>query len=50
MLYSSSFDKIYIGFTNHLRRRFLFHNQLEKSGWTGRVVYRVYSFPADKIY
>jgi putative endonuclease len=32
----SSFDKIYIGFTNNLSRRFLFHNQLEKKGWTRR--------------
>jgi len=36
VLYSASFDKIYIGFTNDLRRRFLFHNQLEKTGWTSR--------------
>ncbi|HET7001078.1 MAG TPA: GIY-YIG nuclease family protein [Puia sp.] len=36
VLYSASFDKIYIGFTNDLKRRFLFHNQLEKKGWTSR--------------
>jgi len=36
VLYSVSFDKIYVGFTNDVNRRFLYHNKLEKRGWTGR--------------
>ena len=34
VLYSGSFDKIYIGFTSNLEQRFLSHNKLGKKGWT----------------
>jgi putative endonuclease len=34
VLYSKSFEKIYIGFTNNLSQRFLSHNELAKKGWT----------------
>lgn len=34
VLYSESFDKIYIGFTNNLENRFKSHNELGKKGWT----------------
>ena len=34
VLYSESFDKIYIGFTSNLEQRFLSHNKLGKKGWT----------------
>jgi putative endonuclease len=37
-LYSSQFDKIYIGFTSNLEQRLLSHNQLSKKGYT--VKYR----------
>jgi putative endonuclease len=36
VLYSISFDKIYIGFTSDLKSRFLSHNELDKNGWTSR--------------
>ncbi|MFI5152715.1 MAG: GIY-YIG nuclease family protein [Chitinophagales bacterium] len=36
VLYSESFDKIYIGFTNNIQERFLSHNEKSKSGWTVR--------------
>jgi len=38
VLYSPTFDKIYIGFTSNLEQRFLSHNQLAKKGYT--VKYR----------
>jgi len=34
VLYSKSYDKIYIGFTADLEQRFLSHNELGKKGWT----------------
>lgn len=36
VLYSSSFDKIYVGFTSDLENRFKSHNELSKKGWTIR--------------
>ena len=36
VLYSSLFDKIYIGFTSDLTARLLSHNELGKKGWTIR--------------
>ncbi len=33
-LYSSTFDKIYIGFTSNIEERFKSHNELGKKGWT----------------
>jgi len=36
VLYSAVFGKIYIGFSNDIARRFLFHNELAKKGWTTR--------------
>jgi len=36
VLYSKSFDKIYIGFTSDLENRFKSHNELSKKGWTIR--------------
>ena len=33
-LYSSTYDKIYIGYTSNLVERFKSHNQLSKKGWT----------------
>ncbi|MBP6431094.1 MAG: GIY-YIG nuclease family protein [Ferruginibacter sp.] len=37
-LYSSTYDKIYIGYTSNLVERFKSHNELSKKGWT--VKYR----------
>ena len=34
VLYSSAYDKIYIGFTSDLEKRVLSHNQLATKGWT----------------
>ena len=34
VLYSTKFDKIYIGYTSNLQQRVLSHNQLAKKGWT----------------
>ncbi len=36
VLYSVVYDKILIVFTNHMKKRFLVHNQLENRGWTSR--------------
>ena len=36
VLYSKTFDKIYIGSTSDLSTRFLFHNKLAKKGYTVR--------------
>ena len=36
VLYSSAFDKIYIGYTNNLLQRFKSHNCLAKKGYTIR--------------
>jgi putative endonuclease len=33
-LYSSTYDKIYIGFTTDMEERFKSHNELAKKGWT----------------
>jgi putative endonuclease len=34
VLYSKSYDMIYIGFTSNLEQRLLSHNELAKKGWT----------------
>ena len=34
ILFSESYDKIYIGYTSNLKQRFLSHNELSKKGWT----------------
>ena len=34
VLYSETFDKIYIGYTSDLQKRFLSHNELGTKGWT----------------
>jgi len=34
VLYSKSFNKIYIGFTSNIEARFKSHNQLSTKGWT----------------
>jgi putative endonuclease len=36
VLYSPDFNKIYIGYTSNLIKRFLSHNELGKKGWTIR--------------
>ena len=36
VLYSSLYDKIYIGYTSDLSARLLSHNELGKKGWTIR--------------
>jgi putative endonuclease len=36
VLYSPSFDKIYIGYTSNLEERFKSHNELGHKGWTKR--------------
>jgi len=36
VLYSFSYDKIYIGYTSNLIDRFRSHNKLGKKGWTLR--------------
>ena len=37
VLHSKKYDKIYIGYTNNLERRFYFHNKGIK-GWTAKFV------------
>ena len=34
VLYSKSYDKIYIGYTSNLIQRFYSHNELSQKGWT----------------
>ena len=34
VLYSEKFNKIYIGFTSDLEKRFVSHNELGTKGWT----------------
>jgi len=34
VLYSKKFNKIYVGFTSDLEKRFLSHNELGIKGWT----------------
>jgi putative endonuclease len=34
VLYSSTYDKIYIGYTSNLLERFRGQNELDKKGWT----------------
>ena len=34
VLYSKTFDKIYIGMTSDISERFKSHNKLSKKGWT----------------
>ena len=36
VLYSPSFDKIYVGYTSDLEQRLLAHNGLSEKGWTKR--------------
>ncbi len=36
VLYSESYDKIYIGYTSNLEQRLLSHNHLAKKGYTVR--------------
>ena len=36
ILYSKSYDKIYVGYTSDLIHRFISHNSLAKKGWTIR--------------
>lgn len=36
VLYSESFQKIYVGFTSNLVERFKSHNELATKGWTVR--------------
>jgi putative endonuclease len=38
VLYSKSFDKIYIGYTSDLEQRLISHNELGRKGWA--VKYR----------
>ncbi len=33
-LYSSNYNKIYIGYTSNLVERYKSHNELSKKGWT----------------
>ena len=34
VLYSEAYEKIYIGYTSDLAKRFLSHNELGTKGWT----------------
>ena len=34
VLFSPTYDKIYIGFTSDIKQRLLSHNELSKKGWT----------------
>jgi len=34
ILYSQSYNKIYVGYTSNLEQRLLSHNELGKKGWT----------------
>jgi len=34
VLYSESFNKIYIGYTSNIEQRIKSHNELAKKGWT----------------
>jgi putative endonuclease len=36
VLYSSRFNKIYVGFSSDLQNRLLAHNDLQNTGWTSQ--------------
>jgi putative endonuclease len=36
VLYSSKFNKIYVGFSGDLHNRLLIHNGLQNTGWTAK--------------
>ena len=52
VLYSKSFQKIYVGFTSDLSIRLKYHNELSSKGWTKRyrpwVVAYVEEFQSKK--
>ena len=48
VLYSSKHNKIYIGYTSDLEKRFLPHNELGTKGWTMR--YRPWELLYTEIY
>jgi len=48
VLYSFSYDKIYIGYTSNLIDRFRSHNKLGKKGWTLR--YRPWVVGYTEVY
>jgi putative endonuclease len=48
VLYSSEYDKIYIGYTSDLEARFKSHNELATKGWTVR--FRPWAIVHHEIY
>jgi len=48
VLYSPSYDKIYIGFTSNLEQRLLSHNLLGNKGWT--VKFRPWSLIYQELF
>ncbi|MFM9911491.1 MAG: GIY-YIG nuclease family protein [Chitinophagaceae bacterium] len=48
VLYSSSFSKIYIGYTSNIEERMRSHNELSKKGWT--VKFRPWALVYTEMY
>ena len=48
VLHSTSYDKIYIGYTSNLEQRLLSHNKLASKGWT--VKYRPWTLVYKEEY
>ena len=48
VLFSESFNKIYIGFTSDIDKRLLSHNSLAKKGWT--IKFRPWKLIYSEVY
>jgi putative endonuclease len=48
ILYSQSYNKIYVGFTSNLEQRLLSHNELGKKGWT--IKFRPWKLVYTEVY
>jgi putative endonuclease len=48
ILYSSAYNKIYIGYTSNLDARLLSHNELRTKGWT--IKYRPWELLYTEIF
>ena len=48
VLFSESFNKIYIGFTSNIDKRLLSHNSLAKKGWT--MKFRPWKLVYSEVY
>ena len=48
VIYSETFDKIYIGYTSNIEQRLLSHNELSKKGWT--IKFRPWEIVHEEIF